>query len=68
MWLSEWTRRNIKEHVFAIKEDDKRTVRVADRTQIYAPWRRRHQHFYIHGLTPWVGIDAIIRIKSVFYN
>ena len=50
-FISEWTRRDIKEYVPTVEEDDQRATRMVDWTQIHASRRRGYQHVYIYGLT-----------------
>lgn len=47
---------HFKKHVFAFEENDKGTIGMAYRTQIYAAWWWWHQYLYIYGLSLFINI------------
>ncbi len=60
-----WARRDPEEHVPSTEEDDQRTNRVANRTQIYEERWEQYQHVYLPSLRErWRGIRVPARLNE----
>lgn len=54
------TRGNSQKHVFAFKETNQGTNRVAYWAQVHAEGRRKYQHVYLYGIKVWLRDEICV--------